>query len=59
MREHGVLRGRSSSTGKHGRGNPASVDPKAIAQTATLFRSFGEDYHEKKLEEIYIFPAVK
>ena len=24
-----------------------------------LFRTFGEDYHEKKLEEAYVFPAVK
>jgi hemerythrin-like domain-containing protein len=24
-----------------------------------LFRAFGEEYHEKKLEEAYIFPAVK
>jgi hemerythrin-like domain-containing protein len=24
-----------------------------------LFRSFGEDYHEKKLEEAHIFPAVR
>jgi hemerythrin-like domain-containing protein len=23
------------------------------------FRAFGEDYHEKKLEETFIFPAVK
>jgi len=24
-----------------------------------LFRSFGEDYHEKKLEEAHIFPTIK
>jgi hemerythrin-like domain-containing protein len=24
-----------------------------------LFRTFGEDYHERKLEEAYIFPAVR
>jgi hemerythrin-like domain-containing protein len=24
-----------------------------------LFRSFGEDYHERKLEEAHIFPAVR
>ena len=28
-------------------------------KTAKLFRAFGEEYHEKKLEEAYIFPAVK
>ena len=27
-------------------------------RTAKLFRSFGEDYHERKLEEAHIFPAV-
>jgi len=27
--------------------------------TAQLFRAFGKEYHEKKLEEDYIFPAVK
>jgi len=24
-----------------------------------LFRAFGEDYHEKSLEEAFIFPSVK
>ena len=33
--------------------------PSAIARTAKLFRSFGEDYHERKLEEAYIFPAYE
>ena len=28
-------------------------------RTAKLFRSFGEDYHERKLEEAYIFPPSK
>jgi hemerythrin-like domain-containing protein len=41
------------------RTNPASLDAGAIARTARLFRSFGEDYHEKKLEEAHIFPAVR
>jgi hemerythrin-like domain-containing protein len=62
MREHGVLRRallvyRECATKL--RSNPASVDPRAIADTARLFRSFGEDYHEKKLEEAHIFPAVR
>jgi hemerythrin-like domain-containing protein len=26
---------------------------------ANLFRVFGEDYHERKLEEVFIFPTVK
>jgi hemerythrin-like domain-containing protein len=41
------------------RGNPSSVPPDALQKTAALFRAFGEDYHEKKLEEAYIFPTVK
>jgi Hemerythrin HHE cation binding domain len=62
MREHGVLRRALlvyiESVPKL-RGNPGSVAPAALADTAKLFRSFGEDYHERKLEEAYIFPAVK
>ena len=62
MREHGVLRRallvyRESATKL--RGDPASIDPKALYQTAVLFRTFGEDYHERKLEEPYIFRTVR
>jgi len=62
MREHGVLRRvlfvySESAARLHS--NPSAVSLDAIQKTATLFRAFGEDYHEKKLEEIYIFPAVK
>lgn len=60
MREHGVLRRALliySETAIKLRGNTA-VDPKPIQMTAQLFRGFGEDYHEKKLEEAHIFPAV-
>ena len=39
--------------------NPGSVPADALVRTAKLFRSFGEDYHERKLEEVYIFPAIK
>jgi hypothetical protein len=35
------------------------VPADALTRTAQLFRSFGEDCHERKLEEAYIFPAVK
>ena len=38
---------------------PAACRRQAIASTAKLFRSFGEDYHERMLEEAYIFPAIK
>lgn len=62
MREHGVLRRtllvyRESATRL--RSAPGSVDPRAITDTARLFRSFGEDYHERKLEEAHIFPVVR
>ncbi|MGZ6202021.1 MAG: hemerythrin domain-containing protein, partial [Thermodesulfobacteriota bacterium] len=40
-------------------GNTLSAVPEMLQRTAKLFRAFGEDYHEKKLEEAYIFPALK
>lgn len=61
MREHGVLR-RAILVLRESAGRlraAAAVDPAALIQTAQLFRSFGEDYHEKKLEEAHIFPAVR
>jgi hemerythrin-like domain-containing protein len=62
MREHGILRRallvyQESATRL--RGDAASVPPDALEKTANLFRVFGEDYHEKKLEETFIFPTVK
>jgi hemerythrin-like domain-containing protein len=61
MREHGVLRRAilvfRESAGRLRQG--ATVDPAILVRTAKLFRSFGEDYHERKLEEAYIFPAIK
>ena len=62
MREHGILRRallvyQESVTRL--RQDPASVPPDTLEKAATLFRVFGEDYHEKKLEEVYIFPTVK
>src|SRR6266571_7579695 len=62
MREHGVLRRALlvyAETAPKLRSNPSSVVPDALQRTAKLFRAFGEEYHEKKLEETYIFPAVK
>jgi hemerythrin-like domain-containing protein len=62
MREHGVLRRALLvyiETVPKLRANPAGLDADAIARAAKLFRSFGEDYHERKLEEAYIFPAVR
>lgn len=62
MREHGVLRRALlvyQETAPKLRSNAPVVAPDALQKTAKLFRAFGEDYHEKKLEEAYIFPAVK
>lgn len=61
MREHGVLRRAIlvfRETAGHLRQGD-SVDPAMLIRTAKLFRRFGEDYHERKLEEAYIFPAIK
>jgi hemerythrin-like domain-containing protein len=62
MREHGVIRRvlvvfRESAVRL--RTKPASVAPDALQKSARLIRSFGEDYHERLLEEAHIFPAVK
>jgi hemerythrin-like domain-containing protein len=62
MREHGVIRRALLvyfETLPKLRQNPASVDPSALHQTAQLFRTFGEDYHERMLEEQHIFPLVR
>ncbi|MCA1817807.1 MAG: hemerythrin domain-containing protein [Acidobacteria bacterium] len=62
MREHGVLRRALfvySETAAKLRANASAFAPDALQKTASLFRAFGEEYHEKKLEEAYIFPAVK
>jgi hemerythrin-like domain-containing protein len=62
MREHGVLRRALlvyRAAAERLRSNPSSIPPDALQKSAKLFRAFGEDYHEKKLEEAYIFPAVK
>jgi hemerythrin-like domain-containing protein len=62
MREHGVLR-RCILVYRESAGplriEPEDVDASALNDTAKLFRSFGEDYHEKKLEEAHIFPRVR
>jgi hemerythrin-like domain-containing protein len=62
MREHGILRRALlvySAAAMKLRANASSIAPDALQKTAKLFRAFGEEYHEKKLEEAYIFPAVK
>ena len=62
MREHGVLRRALlvyQETAVKLRTNAGSIAPEALQKTAKLFRAFGEEYHEKKLEEVHIFPALK
>jgi hemerythrin-like domain-containing protein len=62
MREHGVLRRILvvyRETAEVLRKAPDRLDAAALGQAATLFKTFGEDYHERKLEEQHIFPAVQ
>jgi hemerythrin-like domain-containing protein len=61
MREHGVLRRALlvyKETAPKLRENPTPAIAEALQKTAKLFRTFGEDYHEKNLEEVYIFPVL-
>jgi hemerythrin-like domain-containing protein len=62
MREHGVIRRALLvylEVVPKLRQDLASVDPAALQQTAKLFRTFGEDYHERMLEEQHIFPLIR
>jgi len=62
MREHGVLRRALliySEAAMRLRKDATSVPLSALQKTAKIFRTFGEDYHEKKLEEAYLFPRIK
>jgi hemerythrin-like domain-containing protein len=62
MREHGVLRRALlvyTETIPKIRANPAALDASALYRTGVLFRDFGENYHEKMLEEEHIFPVVR
>src|SRR5260370_29857530 len=62
MREHGVIRRALLvyfEVAPKLRQNSSSVDPAALRQTAQQFRTFGEDYHERMLEEQHIFPLVR
>ena len=61
MREHGVLR-RILIVYREAAPLVASaeqIDVGALNRAATLFRAFGEQYHEKMLEEAHVFPAVE
>ena len=62
MREHGVLRralivyAELASRLQTGR---RDLNLAALADAAKLFREFGENYHERILEEQYVFPEVR
>jgi hemerythrin-like domain-containing protein len=62
MREHGVLRRALlvyEEVSPRLARDPSGFDARPLNQAARLFRAFGEDYHERKLEEAHIFPVVK
>jgi hemerythrin-like domain-containing protein len=62
MREHGILRRILlvyRETAPRLRTNAAEIDAAALRDAALLFRAFGEEYHEKLLEEQHIFPVVR
>jgi len=62
MREHGVIRRALlvySQLADKLRKSPGSVDAAALHRVGQLFRTFGEDYHERLLEEQHIFPVVR
>ncbi len=62
MREHGLIRRALLVYGeaaRRARTAPKTVPLKRLGETATLFRDFAEDYHERALEERHIFPVVR
>lgn len=62
MREHGIIRRMmlvyTEAAGRL-RSNPREVPLRALGDTARLMREFGEDYHERALEEKHIFPLMR
>jgi hemerythrin-like domain-containing protein len=62
MREHGILRRTLivyAEIVPKLHQDPSGINPSILQKAAKLFQTFGEDYHERKLEESYIFPEVK
>jgi hemerythrin-like domain-containing protein len=62
MREHGILRRALlvyQEAATKLRQDPGSIPPDTLEKAANLIRVFGEDYHEKKIEEVFVFPIVK
>jgi hemerythrin-like domain-containing protein len=61
MREHGVLRRALlvySEAASRLLRSSAEIPIAALGETAALFRSFGEEYHERALEEKHVFPPL-
>ncbi len=62
MREHGVLRRTLIVYHELSLRLPnkaQDIDTAALADAAKLFRDFGEDYHERLLEEQHVFPEFQ
>ena len=62
MREHGILRRALlvyQDLASRFRQDPNATPLSSLEKTAQLFRVFGEDYHEKRLEEGFIIPVIK
>ena len=63
MREHGILRRALlvySEVASRLAAGDAGIPLAALGRTATLFRDFGEQYHERSLEEAHVFvPVIK
>ncbi len=62
MREHGILRRALlvyTDLAVRLRQDPQATPLSSLEKTAQLFRVFGEDYHEKRLEEAFIIPVIK
>jgi hemerythrin-like domain-containing protein len=62
MREHGVIRRvlivyREAAARLRAKSLATSLEP--LQEAAKLMRDFGENYHEKRLEEGFIFPALR
>ena len=62
MREHGVIRRILvvySEVARKLVAGTTSIDAASLSDAARLFREFGEDYHERALEEQHIFPQLR
>jgi hemerythrin-like domain-containing protein len=62
MREHGIIRRILLVYLEAARRAENHVEPlplPSLRAAARLMRSFGEDYHERQLEEAHIFPVVR